>query len=148
MSDTEEVVAAVDGDEQKTPVVAGEMDINEALREVLKGALYADGLVRGIREAAKALDKRQAHLCVLATNCEEAMYIKLVEALCQEHGIPLLKVDDNKKLGEWAGLCKLDKDSKARRVVGCSCVVVTAWGEENEVRRFNCPCPPGFGTEH
>ena len=68
------------------------MDINEALREVLKGALYADGLVRGIREAAKALDKRQAHLCVLATNCEEAMYIKLVEALCQEHGIPLLKV--------------------------------------------------------
>ena len=35
-----------------------------------------------------------------------------------------LQVDDNKKLGEWAGLCKIDKDGKARKVVGCSCVVV------------------------
>ena len=68
------------------------MDINEALRRVLKAAIVEDGLVRGVREAAKALDKRRAHLCILATNCDEAMYIKLVEALCQEHNIPLLKV--------------------------------------------------------
>ena len=68
------------------------MDINEALRRVLKAAIVANGLTRGIREAAKALDKRRAHLCILATNCEEALYIKLVEALCQEHSIPLLKV--------------------------------------------------------
>ena len=72
--------------------VAGEMDINEALRRVLKAAIVADGLVRGLREAAKALDKRQAHLCILATNCQEPLYIKLVEALCTEHNIPLLKV--------------------------------------------------------
>ena len=106
------------------PKAVGEMDINEALQSVLKSALCCDGLARGIREAAKALDKRQAHLCVLATNCDEALYVKLVEALCQEHNIPLLKVDDNKKLGEWVGLCKLDKEGKARKVVGCSCVVV------------------------
>ena len=68
------------------------MDINEALRRVLKAAIVADGLVRGLRETAKALDKRHAHLCILATNCEEALYIKLVEALCQEHNISLLKV--------------------------------------------------------
>merc|ERR1712203_163317 len=30
------------------------------------------------------------------------MYKKLVTALCQEHGIPLIKVDSNMKLGEWA----------------------------------------------
>jgi len=35
------------------------------------------------------------------------------------------QVDDSKKLGEWAGLCKIDKEGKARKVVGCSCVVVT-----------------------
>lgn len=69
------------------------MDINEALRRVLKAAIVADGLTRGIREAAKALDKRKAHLCILATNCDEALYQKLVEALCQEHNIPLLKVN-------------------------------------------------------
>lgn len=68
------------------------MDINEALRSVLKAAIVADGLVRGLREAAKALDKRKAHLCILATNCQEPLYIKLVEALCSEHNISLLKV--------------------------------------------------------
>ena len=36
----------------------------------------------------------------------------------------ILQVDDNKKLGEWAGLCKIDKEGKARNVAGCSCVVV------------------------
>ena len=36
-----------------------------------------------------------------------------------------MKVDSNKKLGEWAGLCKIDREGKARKVVGCSCVVVT-----------------------
>jgi ribosomal protein L7Ae-like RNA K-turn-binding protein len=50
--------------------------------------------------------------------------VKLVEALCAEHQINLIKVDDSKKLGEWAGLCKIDKEGKARKVVGCSCVVV------------------------
>lgn len=50
--------------------------------------------------------------------------MKLVEALCAEHQINLIKVDDGKKLGEWAGLCKIDKEGKARKVVGCSCVVV------------------------
>lgn len=34
------------------------------------------------------------------------------------------KVDDNKKLGEWVGLCKIDREGKPRKVVGCSCVVV------------------------
>ncbi|XP_059520784.1 small ribosomal subunit protein eS12-like [Myotis daubentonii] len=67
------------------------MDVNTALQEVLKTALIHDGLARGIREAAKALDKRQAHLCVLASNCDEPMYVQLVEALCAEHQINLIK---------------------------------------------------------
>jgi len=68
--------------------------------------------------------RRQALLCVLAENCNEPMYKKLVQALCNEHQIPLIKVDNNKKLGEWAGLCKIDNTGKARKIVGCSCVVV------------------------
>lgn len=35
-----------------------------------------------------------------------------------------LQVDDNKKLGEWVGLCKIDREGKPRKVVGCSCVVI------------------------
>ena len=98
----------------------------------MKKALINDGLARGLHESAKALDKRQAHLCVLASNCTEPAYGKLVEALCAEHNIKLIKVEDNKKLGEMVGLCKIDKEGNSRKVVGCSCVVVKDYGEEGE----------------
>ncbi len=61
-------------------------------QEVLKAALIHDGLARGLHESAKALDKRQALLCVLADNCDEPMYKKLVQALCQEHQVIILIV--------------------------------------------------------
>merc|ERR1712084_69797 len=108
------------------------MDINTAVQEVLKISHIHDGLARGLRESVKALDKRQALLCILANNCDEQTYVKLIEALCGEHGINLIKVDDNKKLGEWAGLCKIDNEGNARKVVGCSCVVVCDWGRETQ----------------
>merc|ERR1712095_1438 len=120
----------VEGDVPSAAPLDGPMDINTALQEVLKQSLIADGLARGLREAAKALDKRQALLCVLAENCDEPMYKKLVSALCLEHGIPMIKVDSNMKLGEWTGLCKIDKEGKARKVVKCSACVVRDWGRE------------------
>merc|ERR1712221_36217 len=104
------------------------MDIFDAVQEILKLAMIHDGMARGLREAVKALDKRQALLCILANNCDEQTYVKLIEALCAEHGINLLKVDDAKKLGEWAGLCKLDKEGKARKVNACGVVVVRDYG--------------------
>ena len=99
---------------------------------VLKNALVHDGLARGLRECAKALDKRQAHLCVLVETCTEAEYIKLIEALCAEHKINLIKVGDAKVLGTWAGLCKIDREGNPRKIVGCSCVVVKDYGVESE----------------
>lgn len=41
------------------------MDVNTALPEVFKTALIHDGLARGIREAAKALDKCVKHFTAL-----------------------------------------------------------------------------------
>ena len=82
------------------------MSVLDALKGVLKISLIHDGLARGLREASKALDRRQAHRCVLNEACEEEAYKKLVVALCGEHKIPLIKVPDGKQLGEWAGLCK------------------------------------------
>merc|ERR1712189_100945 len=111
---------------------AGPMDIFDAVQEILKLAMIHDGMARGLRESVKALDKRKALLCILANNCDEQTYVKLIEALCAEHGINLIKVDDNKKLGERAGLCKIDKEGNARKVVGCSCVVVRDWGKETQ----------------
>ena len=83
------------------------MSVLDALKGVLKLALMHDGLARGLRETSKALDRRQAHMCVLNESCEEDSYKKLVAALCKEHKIPLIKVQDGKQLGEWAGLCTL-----------------------------------------
>eukprot|EP00039_Didymoeca_costata_P017850 m.331143 g.331143 ORF g.331143 m.331143 type:complete len:146 (+) comp16655_c0_seq1:103-540(+) len=114
------------------PAAAPEMSVMDALKEVIKNSLIHDGLARGLHEAAKALDKRQAHLCVLAKNCDEPNYGKLVEALCAHHEINLIKVDDKVTLGEWAGLCKIDKEGKARKIVGCSCVVVKDYGTEGQ----------------
>lgn len=85
---------------------SGSMSVLDALKGVLKISLIHDGLARGLREASKALDRRQAHMCVLNEACEEEAYKKLIVALCGEHKIPLIKVPDGKQLGEWAGLCK------------------------------------------
>lgn len=133
MSDVEET--PVDVQVEETEVVApasGSLSIEDALQQVLKKALVHDGLARGLREAAKALDRRQAHLCVLVETCEEAEYIKLVEALCNKYDINLLKVSDSKTLGTWAGLAKIDREGNPRKVVGCSCVVVRDYGEDSE----------------
>jgi len=127
------------GEEDSSPVAmetegSGDFDINVALQQVLKNSMICDGLARGLHEAVKALDKRQALMCVLAEDCDEAMYKKLVIALCTEHNIPLLRVDNNKKLGEWAGLCKIDKEGKARKVVRCSSVVIKDFGADSPAR--------------
>jgi len=132
--EVEETVEAPPAPASSAP--PGGYDILSALKDVLKKSLIHDGLARGLHEAAKALDKRHAHLCVLASNCEEPAYIKLVEALCAEHNINLIKVPESKQLGEWAGLCKLDKEAKPRKVVRCSCVVVKDYGEESEALNF------------
>ncbi len=107
-------------------------DITTALQTVLKTALCHDGLLRGIRECVKTLDRRNAQLCVLVESCTEKDYVRLVEALCAEHGVNLIKVQDAKKLGEWVGLCKIDREGNPRKIVGCSCVVVKDYGEESE----------------
>ncbi|XP_032084472.1 40S ribosomal protein S12-like [Thamnophis elegans] len=112
----------------------GIMHVNTARQEVPKMALIQDRFAHRIHETAKALDKHQAHLCILAFNCDEPIYVKLVEALCAEHQINLIKVDDNKKLGECVGLCKIDREGKPHKVVGCCCVVVKDYGKESQAK--------------
>lgn len=109
----------------------GEMDIMKALQEVLKKSLVHDGLVRGLNEAVKALDRGQAQLCVLATDCDEPAYSRLIEALCNTHDVALVRVPEKKLLGEWAGLCKIDEEGNATKVVGATCVVIKEFGERS-----------------
>uniref|UniRef100_A0A7S0Q568 40S ribosomal protein S12 n=1 Tax=Coccolithus braarudii TaxID=221442 RepID=A0A7S0Q568_9EUKA len=134
MADEEDIAVETTVEEVEAPVAeaAAVMDVETALKVVLKNALVHDGLARGLHECAKALDSQKAQLCVLSASCNEPAYTKLVEALCAEHGVNLMKVSDGKQLGEWAGLAKLDKEGGARKIIGCSCCVVKEWGEESD----------------
>lgn len=85
---------------------------------------------------AKILDRRQARVCFLASNCNVDAYKKLVKALCNAGEIPLIEVETHQLLGEWCGLCKLDKEGKARKVAKCSVAVITDFGEATAESAF------------
>ncbi|VDM00926.1 unnamed protein product [Schistocephalus solidus] len=99
-----------------------ELDLNSAVREVLKNATAANGLTCGLHECTKAIVQRKAICCFLAESCNEAAYSSLIEALCREQEIPLISM---------AGLCKLDRQGLPRKVVASSCIVVKDIGEES-----------------
>uniref|UniRef100_A0A8R7QGR1 40S ribosomal protein S12 n=1 Tax=Triticum urartu TaxID=4572 RepID=A0A8R7QGR1_TRIUA len=87
-----------------TPVLGEPMDLMTALQLVMKKSSAHDGLVKGLREAAKAIEKHAAQICVLAEDCDQPDYVKLVKALCAEHNVHLVTVPSAKTLGEWAGV--------------------------------------------
>ncbi|KAF7563793.1 hypothetical protein G7046_g294 [Stylonectria norvegica] len=146
VSDVEDNTVPEVAEEVEVPGDApkGQMSVLDALKGVLKLALMHDGLARGLREASKALDRRQAHMCVLNEQCEEEAYKKLVIALCSEHKIPLIKFPmasssasglvSVRFVPPGADWCVLDREGNARKVVNCSCVVVKDWGEESQER--------------
>uniref|UniRef100_A0A914CGC9 40S ribosomal protein S12 n=1 Tax=Acrobeloides nanus TaxID=290746 RepID=A0A914CGC9_9BILA len=118
--------------------MALDMDISRdmALRRVLKSAKISDGLVAGLHQAAKALDKREAHFCVFATDCDLPEYEKLVRALCKEHKIPIYEIENKQTLGEMCGFFRWDpKENKSRKIVGTSCAVVKDFGRDEEAKR-------------
>lgn len=68
----------------------------------------------------------------------------------RRHKINLIKISDPKLLGEWAGLCKLDKEGVARKVVGCSCGTFTAFRVARDSSSPAFPSPvvvKDFGQE-
>merc|ERR1719146_477707 len=101
MSDTEEAPVVVEEEEECT-------DLMTAVKRTLRNALVCDGVICGLHGVAKHVDAGKAQVVFLAESCNEPAYKKLVQALCLEKSVPLIDVSDNKQLGEWAGLCKID----------------------------------------
>jgi small subunit ribosomal protein S12e len=79
----------------------------------------------------KSLDRGSARLCILAKDCDNEEYKKLVQALCAESGVHLIMADAGTQIGEWCGLAKLAEDGSVRKAVRCSIAVVTDFEEES-----------------
>lgn len=90
--------------ESSAAAVGEPMDVMTALQMVLKKALAHDGLARGLHQGAKVIEKGTAQLCILAEDCDQPDYVKLVRALCADRSTNLITVPSAKTLGEWAGV--------------------------------------------
>ncbi|KAK7827533.1 40s ribosomal protein s12 [Quercus suber] len=80
------------------------MDIMTALQLLLRKSLAHGGLAGGLHEGAKVIEKHAAQLCVIAEDCNQPDYVKLVKGLCADHDVKLMTVPSAKTLGEWAGV--------------------------------------------
>ena len=129
-SDTEAQQKQVVGEEEKHD------NIHDATKVVIKKSLANNGLVKGLNEVAKALDRKEALLAILASDCEDAKYKKLITTMCKANNIPLIEIEQRAELGEWLGQCKYDKQGVARRVRGASSVAIKDYGEETEALNF------------
>lgn len=105
--------------EAAAPAPGEPMDVNSAVKLVLKKALAHDGLCRGLRETTRAIEKDTAQLCILAEDCDQPDYKKLIEALCAEKQVHLLSVPEAKQLGQWAGVSWSTDIAVGYRHQGC-----------------------------
>ena len=128
MAETAEVVA--------TPVAPVEDAVpangEEALKIVIKKALEVNGVIRGLSEVARALDRRTAALCILADDCEDPSYKTLIQALCKQNHIDIITIGERVKLAEWAGLAKYDKAGNLKKTFKCSSIVIKDFGEQSK----------------
>lgn len=80
-SEVQDVPAAEVEEQVEVADKSGPMSVEDALQAVIKTALVHDGLARGLRECTKALDKKEAHLCVLVETVTEGVSTTIVESI-------------------------------------------------------------------
>lgn len=96
------------------------------LKRVIQTANANALLAKGIHEVAKSLESKEnkPKFVVLAKNCNDDNYRKVVTALAKQNKIPLLTVDEGEVLGEWLGICKYDKQKNVRKKRKCSSLAI------------------------
>lgn len=106
-------------------------NLKEAIKIVVRKAQEANGLIRGLSEVARALDRRTAYMCFLASDCEDEEYKKLIKALCGAGNIDFVEVESREELAEWAGLQKHKSDGTVK-TFKCSCVAISDFGDRTK----------------
>eukprot|EP01084_Bolivina_argentea_P048122 88683_1 len=106
--------------------------VEDALAIVVRKSLEVNGLIRGLSEVARSLDRGDAHLCILAEDCDDEGYKKLINALCQQNNIDIVHVKEREKLAEWANLVKVDREGNVKKIHKCSSVAIRDFGERSK----------------
>jgi len=85
-------------------------------------------LAKGIHEVCKAIENKdekvKAKYVIVAKNCNEAAYLKVVRGLAAQNKIPVVEVEEGEILGEWLGICKYDKNKNVTKKRKCSSVAI------------------------
>ena len=67
---------------------------------------------------------------ILAKNCSEANYVKLVKGLAGRNKVPLIEIEEGETLGEYLGICKYDKNKNVTKKRKCSSVAIRDFSHE------------------
>ena len=112
-----------------------ELNINSALAKVIKKSQLHDGIKHGLNEVVKSIDRKEPHLIILAEDCQEAKYKKLIEAFAKQNDIPLI-TSKRQQMAEWVGYHKVDNEGKPRKMKNVSSIAILDWVEENDAVKF------------
>ncbi|CAK93829.1 unnamed protein product (macronuclear) [Paramecium tetraurelia] len=88
------------------------------LKRVVQTSLHRGLLAEG------TIESKQAKFVVLADDCTEDTYKKLIVALAKQFQIPVWKVEKGALLGEWIGISKFLTKTKKIKSRKCSSVAL------------------------
>lgn len=104
------------------------VDFETALKRIIQTSNADSLLAKGIHEVAKSLESKdekvKAKYVLLAKNCTEANYVKIVKGLAAQNKVPVYEIEQGETLGEWLGICKLDKNGNVTKKRKCSSVAI------------------------
>lgn len=110
------------------------VDYETAFKRVIQTASNDSLLAKGIHEVCKAIEakdeKLKAKWIVLAKNCDEANYVKIIKGLAAQNKIPVVEIEQGETLGEWLSMCKYDKNKNVTKQRKCSSVAIRGFSAD------------------
>ena len=123
------------------------VDYDAALKRIIQTCNADSLLAKGLHEVCKALENKdekvKAKYVILAKNCSEANYVKLVKGLAARNKVPVIEIEEGETLGEYLGICKYDKNKNVTKKRKCSSVAIREFShevKEEEKKLFLSKC--------
>lgn len=115
-------------------MIAETIDYETALKRVIQTSNSDSLLAKGIHEVCKAIenkdDKVKAKYVILAKNCSEPNYVKIVKGLAAQNKIKVIETEQGETLGEILGMCKYDKNKNVTKKRKCSSVAIRDFSKD------------------